>query len=226
AACTSEKHFARSERRIVRHRRTTEAQSAARPLWRKRRQPFSTVSPRRGAQGSPPRFFRGILFLLQPARGRLLVRDGGLRLRTAAHVGAAAGLRAAFGALAAVGGREDGLLPAAGICLRTALRAAAGRDARLRPAGGAHQDDLVAAAVGALGLRGGGDQGAVAAVDVAVGLDHVAGVAVLLLLLGAVGQLVGLHVVHLIAGGAEDLPGHLHVCVVRLCAVDADGELA
>ena len=32
AACTSEKHFARSERRIVRHRRTTEAQSGARPL--------------------------------------------------------------------------------------------------------------------------------------------------------------------------------------------------
>src|SRR5699024_11599519 len=44
AACTSEKHSARSERRIVRHRRTTEAQSAANPLWRKRRQPFSTVS--------------------------------------------------------------------------------------------------------------------------------------------------------------------------------------
>src|SRR5699024_3511486 len=36
AACTSEKHFARSERRIVRHGRMTEAQSAARPFWRKR----------------------------------------------------------------------------------------------------------------------------------------------------------------------------------------------
>ena len=58
AACTSEKHFARSERRIVRHRRTTEAQSAARPLWRKRRQPFSTVleRPRGGAAFSVAKF--------------------------------------------------------------------------------------------------------------------------------------------------------------------------
>ena len=60
AACTSEKPLARSERRIVRQRRTTEAQSAARPPWRKRRQPFSTVYARPSARrdrmpGSPAR---------------------------------------------------------------------------------------------------------------------------------------------------------------------------
>ncbi len=35
AACTWEKHFARSERRIVRHERTTEAQSEAKPFSKK-----------------------------------------------------------------------------------------------------------------------------------------------------------------------------------------------
>src|SRR5699024_7245640 len=63
-AAASEKHFARSERRIVRHGRTTEAQSAARPLWRKRRQPFSTV-----ARGG----FRRPLLLLLLVRRQLLL---------------------------------------------------------------------------------------------------------------------------------------------------------
>src|SRR5699024_1816494 len=97
---------------------------------------------------------------------------------------------------------------------------------RLRTAGNAYQNDLVAALIAALGLHVAGDQIAVPIVDVAVGNYLVAGVAALLLLLGAPGQILRLDVLRLVAGGAEDLPGHLHIGIIGLGAVDADGDLA
>jgi len=43
AACTSEKHSARSERRIARRRRATEAQSGANLLSPEKAQPFQVI---------------------------------------------------------------------------------------------------------------------------------------------------------------------------------------
>ena len=47
------KHFARSERRIVRYQRTTEAQNAAKLSRKSGKATFSTVSPDRLYRGGP-----------------------------------------------------------------------------------------------------------------------------------------------------------------------------